>query len=129
MIIIIMFGAAVALFVSVMFINSRNRRIVWTVIFGLLFVAATALMGLNYSRHFGMHQVTTTTSKTVYSAAGKLPLALYQPVGTNGQDNVLIYKTSQDQKKPQHTQANEYTTSKMKFTNATTPQLKTTETR
>lgn len=100
MIIIIMFGAAVALFVSVMFINSRNRRIVWTVIFGLLFVAATALMGLNYSRHFGMHQVTTTTSKTVYSAAGKLPLALYQPVGTNGQDNVLIYKTSQDQKSP-----------------------------
>ena len=129
MIIILMFGSAVALFASVMFINQRVTRITGTIIFGILFVVSTILMTLNYSHHFGMEKVTTSTNQTVYSATGKLPIALYQPVGTNGQDNVLIYKTSQNQKKPVHTQANEYTTSKMEFTNRTKPQLKTTETR
>lgn len=129
MIIILMFISAMALFASVMFINHRTPRIVGTVIFGILFVGSTTLMTLNYSHHFGMHQVTTTTSKTVYSAGGKMPLAMYQPVGTSGKDNVLIYKTRLNQSKPQHTQANEYTTSKMKFSNRQEPQLTTTETR
>ena len=129
MIILLMFGSAIALFASVMFINQRTTRILGTVIFGVLFVGSTALMSLNYSHHFGMHQVTRTTTQKVYSAAGNLPVAIYQPVGTNGRDDVLIYKTSQDQKKPQHTQANEYTTSKMKFTNRSNAVLKTTETR
>lgn len=129
MIIILMFGSALALFTCVMFINQRLTRTIGALIFGILFVGSTTLMGLNYSQHFGMKKVTTTNSQTVYSAAGKLPVALYQPIGTNGQDNVLIYKTKQDQKKPDHTQANEYTTSKMQFTNRTTPLLKSTETR
>ncbi|MBB1063370.1 DUF4811 domain-containing protein [Limosilactobacillus fastidiosus] len=129
MIIILMFGSAIALFASVMFINQRVTRIIGTIIFGILFIVSTTLMTLNYSHHLGMEKVTTTTTQTVYSATEKLPIALYQPVGTNGQDNVLIYKTSQGQKKPVHTQANEYTTSKMEFTNRAKPQLKTTETR
>lgn len=130
MIIIIMFVSALALFASVMLINQRLPRFVGSLLFGILFVGSTTLMTLNYSHHFGMKQVTTVTKQNVFSAASPLPVALYQPVGTNGQDNVLIYKTKQDQKKTTHTQANEYTTSKMKFTaNRTTPELKTTETR
>ena len=113
MIIVLMFGSALALFACVMFINQRLARIVGTLIFGILFVGSTALMTLNYS----------------YSAASPLPIAIYQPVGTSGQENVLIYKTHQNQKNAAHTQANEYTTSKMKFTNRTAPELKTTETR
>ncbi|MCI6852099.1 MULTISPECIES: DUF4811 domain-containing protein [Limosilactobacillus] len=129
MIIVLMFGSALALFACVMFINQRPARIVGTLIFGILFVGSTALMTLNYSQHFGMKKVTTTTRQTVYSAASPLPIAIYQPVGTSGQENVLIYKTHQNQKNAAHTQANEYTTSKMKFTNRTAPELKTTETR
>ena len=56
MIILLMFGSAIALFASVMFINQRTTRILGTVIFGVLFVGSTALMSLNYSHHFGMHQ-------------------------------------------------------------------------
>lgn len=129
MIIILMFISAMALFASVMFINQRTPRIVSTVIFGILFVGSTTLMTLNYSHHFGMRQVTTTTNQKVYSAGGQMPLAMYQPVGTDGKDNVLIYKTSLKQRKPQHTQANEYTTSKMTFSTRQSPQLTTTETR
>lgn len=129
MIIILMFVVAVALFASVMFINGRTIRVISTAIFSILFVGSTTLMTLNYSHHFGMHQVTTTTKQTVYSAGGKLPLAIYQPVGTSGRDNVLVYKTNLHQAKVHHTQANEYTTSKMKFSNRQLPQLTTTETR
>lgn len=61
MIIILMFGSALALFASVMFINQRSVRIVSTLIFGILFVGSTAVMTLNYSQHFGMKQETTVT--------------------------------------------------------------------
>lgn len=130
MIIFIMFIAVVAMFAAIMFMTNRNQRILWTTVFGVIFVASTAMMTLNYSHHFGMHKVTTTTTKTIYSAANSsMPLALYQPVGTSGKDDVYIYNTQAKQKKPNHTQADEYTTSKIKWTNRTTPRLVTTETR
>ena len=44
MIIVLMFGSALALFACVMFINQRLARIVGTLIFGILFVGSTALM-------------------------------------------------------------------------------------
>lgn len=129
MIILLMFISALALFACVMFINGRRSRIISTTIFAILFVVSTALMTMNYSHHFGMRKVTTHTSQTIYSAAGNLPLAIYKPVGISGRDDVLVYKTNPEQKNPLHTQANEYTHSKMKFTNRVKPQLTTTETR
>ena len=85
---------------------------------------------LNYSHHFGMQKVTTTTTKRIYSASNSsMPLAIYQPVGKGGRDDVYIYNTKVKQKTPNHTQANEYTTSRIKWTNGSTPQLVTTETR
>ena len=130
MVILIMFIAAVAMFAAIMFMTNRGQQILWTTIFGILFVGSTAMMTLNYSHHFGMHQVTTTTTKKIYPASNSpMPLALYQPVGTSGRDDVYIYNTHARQKTPNHTQANEYTTSKIKWTNRTTPRLTTTETR
>lgn len=130
MIIIIMFGAAIAMFASIMFIERRVPQLILATLCGLLFVGSTLVMTLNYSHHFGMHQVTTTTRKPIYSASNStMPLALYQPVGTSGQDNVYIYNVKPRQKTANHTQADEYTTSKIKWTNETTPKLVTTETR
>lgn len=130
MIIIIMFGAAIAMFASIMFIERRVPQLILATLCGLLFVCSTLVMTLNYSHHFGMHQVTTTTRKPIYSASNStMPLALYQPVGTSGQDNVYIYNVKPRQKTANHTQADEYTTSKIKWTNETTPKLVTTETR
>lgn len=130
MIIILTFLGAILFFASVMFIHQRPLRIVMTAIMGIIFVGSTALMTLNYSHHFGMHKVTTTHVQRIYSASNSsMPLALYQPVGTNGQDNVFIYNTRPKQSKPDHTQANEYTHSKIKWTKRTNPRLVTTETR
>lgn len=130
MVIACMFLGAIAFFACIMLINKRQIRIITSFIFGMIFVVSTLLMTLNYSHHFGMKQVTTTHSQRVYSASNSsMPLALYKKIGTNGQDNVLIYNTKPHQKTPNHTQANEFTTSKMKFTKRTSPRLITTETR
>lgn len=100
MIIIIMFGAAIAMFASIMFIEVKTPQLILATLCGLLFVGATFVMTLNYSHHFGMHKVTTTTSRTIYSASNStMPLALYQPVGTSGQDNVYIYNVKPRQRR------------------------------
>ncbi|MBB1079662.1 DUF4811 domain-containing protein [Limosilactobacillus sp. STM2_1] len=130
MVIILTFLGALCFFACMMFIHQKQLRITLATITGIIFIGSTTLMTLNYSHHFGMHQVTTTTSKRIYSASNSsMPLALYQPVGKSGQDNVYIYNTKQRQKTPDHTQANEYTSSKIKWTKNTTPRLITTETR
>ncbi|MDD6432433.1 MAG: DUF4811 domain-containing protein [Lactobacillaceae bacterium] len=129
MVIILTFLGAILFFLSVMFIQQRTWRIILVTITGLIFVGSTALMTLNYSHHFGMHKVTTTTTRRIYPVNSQMPLALYQPVGTSGKDNVYIYKTSPSQAKPQHTQANEYTHSQLKWKQTGDPQLVTTTTR
>lgn len=130
MIIIIMFGALLAFFASIMFIKNRPSQIFWVLMTGILFVGSTTLMTLNYSHHFGMQQVTTTTKKNVYSATGPtLPVALYQPIGTSGSEQVLLYKKSANQRKINHTAADENVTNKMKFTNTSQPVLTVKETR
>lgn len=129
MVIILTFLGAICFFLCMMFISQRQLRAILATVAGIIFIGSTALMTLNYSHHLGMHKVTTTQTQQIYSAADPMPVAIYQPVGTNGKDNVYIYKTSKKQAKPSHTQANEYTHSKIKFTNRTTAQLVTTETR
>lgn len=120
---------AILFFASAMFIHKRTPRIIAATITGIIFIGSTALMTVNYSHHFGMHKVTTTTTRRIYSASDKLPVALYRPVGSTGEDDVYIYKTDQDQKKPSHTQVSEYTHSKMKRADRSTPRLVTKETR
>ncbi|NMV52562.1 DUF4811 domain-containing protein [Lactobacillus reuteri] len=131
MVIILTFLGALAFFACMMFIQQKELRIILATLTGIIFVGSTLLMTLNYSHHFGMQKVTTTTTKRIYSASNSsMPLAIYQPVGKSGRDDVYIYNTKVKQKTPNHTQANEYTTSRIKWTNgSTTPQLVTTETR
>lgn len=130
MVIILMFLGAIAFFACRMFIKNNSLSKTLSIIMAIVFAGSTLLMTLNYSHHFGMHKVTTTTTKQIYSASNSsLPLALYQPVGTSGRDDVYIYNVKKVQKKPNHTQANEYTTSKIKWTNTGKVQLRTTETR
>ena len=58
-----------------------------------------------------------------------MQLALYQPVGTSGKDNVYIYQTKPRQKTPQHTQANEFTTNRLVWTDSDQATLTVKETR
>ena len=58
-----------------------------------------------------------------------MQLILYQPVGTSGKDNVYIYQTKPRQKTPQHTQANEFTTNRLVWTDSDQATLTVKETR
>lgn len=131
MILIVLVISAIAFFLCFMFTFKPAVRILSVLITGIFLVGSTALMTLNYHDHFGMRKVTTTETRTIYSASNSdtLPLALYQPVGTSGKNNVYIYNTQEKQKTPKHTQANEYTTNKIKWTNSSTAKLVTKETR
>lgn len=130
MVIVLMFLGAICVFLSVMLTKTSAMRILLTSISAVIFVGSTCLMTGNYNRHWGMHQVTTTKTQQIYSASNSsMPLALYQPVGKSGEDDVYIYNTKAHQKKPNHTQANEYTHNHLQWTNGTQAQLVTKETR
>ena len=83
----------------------------------------------NFHEHRGMKQVTTTKTQKIYSTSSQMQLALYQPVGTSGKDNVYIYQTKPRQKTPQHTQANEFTTNRLVWTDSDQATLTVKETR
>lgn len=125
MIVFLTFLFAIGLFLAVMF--SRQKWLM--AVMGLLFVLCTTVTTLNYSQHYGMEKQTSTKVQKIYPVTGKLPIILYQPVGTSGRDDVYIYKTRQNQPKPQHTQANELTHSQVKYTNQAQARLVTKETR
>ena len=76
-----------------------------------------------------MKQVTTTKTQKIYSTSSQMQLALYQQVGTSGKDNVYIYQTKPRQKTPQHTQANEFTTNRLVWTDSDQATLTVKETR
>lgn len=129
MIIGIMFVAMLLFFAATMFIKQPSVRVPVSLVFAVIFVAATGAMTANYNHHIGMHKVTTTTNRTVYPVRAGSPLALYQPLGTDGTERVLIYKNHQSQSKPSHTPANEHTESHLKFASRSNIKMTTRTTR
>lgn len=118
MITIIMFLGAIAFFAAIMFSPSNRTRWLLGMISGLIFVGSTLMITANFHEHWGMKQVTTTKTQKIYSTSSQMQLALYQQVGTSGKDNVYIYQTKPRQKTPQHTQANEFTTNRLVWTDS-----------
>ncbi len=128
MVIILLIIACLALFASAMFIKQSGVRIVAVLVSVILLVGSTTLMVLNYHSHFGMKKVTMTTTKMVAPVAKQLPIALYQPLGTDGKEEVLLYRNNPTGK-VQHTKADENITSKMKFANVQSPTMTVKKTR
>ena len=129
MITIIMFLGAIAFFAAIMFSPSNRTRWLLGMISGLIFVGSTLMITANFHEHWGMKQVTTTKTQKIYSTSSQMQLALYQPVGTSGKDNVYVYQTKPRQKTPQHTQANEFTTNRLVWTDSDQASLTVKETR
>ena len=129
MITVIMFIGAIAFFVSIMFAPNMRTRWILGLITGLIFVGSTVIITANFHEHWGMKQVTTTKTQKIYSTSSQMQLILYQPVGTSGKDNVYIYQTKPRQKTPQHTQANEFTTNRLVWTDSDQATLTFKETR
>lgn len=129
MITVIMFIGAIAFFVSIMFAPNMRTRWILGLITGLTFVGSTVIITANFHDHWGMKRITTTKTQKIYSASSQMQLILYQPVGTSGKDNVYIYQTKPRQKTPQHTQANEFTTNRLVWTDSDQATLTVKETR
>ncbi|PWJ46158.1 uncharacterized protein DUF4811 [Limosilactobacillus mucosae] len=129
MITVIMFIGAIAFFVSIMFAPNMRTRWILGLITGLIFVGSTVIITANFHDHWGMKRITTTKTQKIYSASSQMQLILYQPVGTSGKNNVYIYQTKPRQKTPQHTQANEFTTNRLVWTDSDQATLTVKETR
>lgn len=129
MITIIMFLGAIAFFAAIMFAPNMRTRWILGLITGLIFVGSTVIITANFHDHWGMKRITTTKTQKIYSASSQMQLILYQPVGTSGKDNVYIYQTKPRQKTPQHTQANEFTTNRLVWTDSDQATLTVKETR
>ena len=124
-----MFLGAIAFFAAIMFSPSNSTRWLLGMISGLIFVGSTLMITANFHEHWGMKQVTTTKTQKIYSTSSQMQLALYQQVGTSGKDNVYVYQTKPRQKTPQHTQANEFTTNRLVWTDSDQATLTFKETR
>lgn len=124
---------AVAAFLCYVYIKPVVWRTIGTLISAVLLVGSLVMLTMNSNSHYGMHKVTTTKTTQIYPASSKngLNIMLYQPIGTNGKETVQVYKETLDQKKPSHTQANEYTVANnhIKRTNAKSATLQVKETR
>ena len=124
---------AIALFICFVYINNRTWQIIGTLLSIIVLCGSLFMITANDHSHFGMHKVTTTTTKQIYSASGSsangVNMVLYQNVGTKGTENVQIYATKANQKKPGHTQADEFTTNTIKKASGNKATLKTSETR
>ena len=133
MILAILVIGSLAAFISYVYIKPVVWRTVGTLISLVLLVGSLTFLTMNSHSHYGMHKVTTTKTTQIYPASSKngLNIMLYQPIGTNGQETVQIYKETLDQKKPSHTQANEYTVAnnQIKRTNKPSATLQVKETR
>lgn len=89
----------------------KNRMLHFTTSFisFIVVVLSTVLITMNFHNHYGMHKVTTTENSELASSSDKMGMLLYQPIGTSGKDKVVIYKTSDDQKKPSTTSTDKNT--------------------
>lgn len=129
MIIILMTISAIAFFISFIYINKVPLRITFTLISGIVFIFSIIGMVANYHSHYGMQEVTTTTEKQIYSAdtTGAMQIILYEPIGTNGDENIFIYSPDNHSKKVTYTKVDEFTTNKTEIVNSDTANLKITE--
>ncbi|PDH93795.1 DUF4811 domain-containing protein [Oenococcus oeni] len=130
MILVLLVISAVAFFVSFIYTDNPISRRMLTLISGAVVLLSLLAIVANYYDHYGLHKVSVTSTKKIYSAdqSSSMNLILYQKIGTSGKENVYIYSTKLKQKTPQHTQADEYTTNKVKNISSNTAKLKTTKT-
>lgn len=130
MILILLVIGALGFFLSMIYTKRLTSRIILSIISLVILIGSITLMVLNDHNHLGLTEEMTTTTQRIYSATGKqqLPVILYQPIGTKGDENVYIYKNSENGKTI-HTQANEDTHNKVLKTSSVTPKLKTVEVR
>lgn len=102
MIVVLLFLFVVFAFVSIMMFKNKLARIVGTIVGIGGVVLSVGLITANMSQHFGMKTEVKTTKTQIYSASNTkgYGVLLYQAVGTNGKENVYIFRHALDAKQP-----------------------------
>lgn len=70
------------------------------IIFAVLSIFTVFAVVANFNSHLGMKKATVQTTTKVASVNPQMKMLLYQPVGTNGKEQAVIYKKNDQQKKP-----------------------------
>lgn len=124
--------SAILFFIFFVLIDNRFISYLLSFITFVVLIGSLFMLVENDRNHLGMTKVTDAKQTVIYSAGdSKSPVGmlLYQPVGTNGHDNVFIYKADKKAKKPSHTQTDGKTTNKVKLVDSDTATLDVATTR
>lgn len=118
MILVTLILTAILAFVCYVYITNRWVANGLTLLMVIGVMVSTLFIVKNDHDHYGLHNVTTTTTTKIYSASPskQMPLMLYQSVGTADKHRVYVYKTSANAKKTHHTAAKVTTKNVVKTT-------------
>ncbi|MCT4488058.1 DUF4811 domain-containing protein [Levilactobacillus parabrevis] len=107
MIVITLVLCAVLAFVFYVYMSKRVLANTLTVLAIVGMLTSIFFMVKNDHDHYGLHNVTTTSTQKIYSASPskQLPMMIYQSIGTANKHQVYVYKTSANAKKTSHTKA------------------------
>lgn len=121
MIIFSLIICAVLSFVFYVYVQNRSLSNVLTAVAVIGLLTSIFFMVKNDHDHYGMHQVTKTSTQKIYTASPskQLPMMLYQPIGSANKHQVYVYKTSANAKKTSHTAAKVTTKNVVKRTTGT----------
>lgn len=107
MIVITLVICVILAFVFYVYLSNRvlANSLTALAIIGLL--TSIFFMVKNDHDHYGLQNVTTTSTQKIYSASPskQLPMMIYQPIGSANKHQVYVYKTSANAKKTSHTAA------------------------
>lgn len=118
MIVILLILAVIGAFVCYVYMSNRVLSNLLTLGLILVMGVSGVFIVKNDRDHYGLHNVTTTTTQTIYSASPskQMPMMIYQSLGTADKHRVYVYKTSANAKKTHHTTAKVTTTNTVKRT-------------
>lgn len=102
MVIISILVFAVLTYYFAVFIQNKKVGYSFSIVFTVLFIFSLVLLVFNEYSHFGMHQVTTEKTYQIQTVKKGSNLLLKKNLGTNGKEDVYIYRTPEtaNKKKP-----------------------------
>ncbi|GAK31639.1 hypothetical protein WOSG25_120310 [Weissella oryzae SG25] len=103
MIILLIVLFAIATYVSLVVVKPLSGRIIAGTISLLLLSGSVLILTMHISQNWGMKEVTTTTTKNIYTAgetSAPYGMMIKAEIGQGTNNYVLIYRTSANEKKP-----------------------------
>ncbi|USS87912.1 DUF4811 domain-containing protein [Fructilactobacillus hinvesii] len=105
MIFVILVGTVLAFFLCFNLIPNRKLSNATGILAGFLVILTILAIVGNFHYHFGMKKETVTTPHSFTSINKQMNMVLYQKIGKQGKEQVVIYKKTASQKKPTTTPA------------------------